>query len=114
MCLRKRPAKERRVKSKYFQVFLLIGLIPLLALAGFYSWSILSVPVKPVSAGAATGPALNPAAVQSEISTVSSSLYNDLKKTHDDATLLLQHHADTDLTAFVQSHPGVSGILVAS
>jgi signal transduction histidine kinase len=102
------------VKSKYFQVFLLIGLIPLLALAGVYAWSILSVPVKPASTGAATGPALNPATVQSEISTVSSSLYNDLKKTHDDATLLLQHHTDTDLTAFVQSHPGVSGILVAS
>jgi signal transduction histidine kinase len=103
------------VKSKYFQVFLLIGLIPLLALAGVYAWSILSEPPKgPMATSAPSGPALNPATVQTEISTVSSSLYNDLKKTHDDTTTLLQHHTDADLTAFVQSHPGVSGILVAS
>jgi signal transduction histidine kinase len=103
------------VKSKYFQVFLLIGLIPLLALAGVYAWSILSEPAKPLAGvPSAAGPALNPATVQTEIGTVSSSLYNDLKKTHDDTSTLLQHHADADLTAFVQSHPGVSGILVAS
>ncbi len=103
------------MKSKYFQVFLLIGLIPLLALAGVYAWSILSEPPKgPTAAAPSAGPALNPATVQTEISTVSSSLYNDLKKTHDDTTTLLQHHADADLTTFVQSHPGVSGILVVS
>jgi signal transduction histidine kinase len=102
------------VKSKYFQVFLLIGLIPILALAGVYAWSVLNTPVKPSAASAPTGPALNPAQVQTEISGLSSSLYNDLKKTHDDTTTLLLHHEDADLTNFVSSHPGVSGVLTAS
>ena len=116
MCPKKRPAKERRVKSKYFQVFVLIGLIPILALAGIYAWSVLNAPEKP-SAGAtpaSAGPVLNPAQVQTEISSLSSSLYNDLKKTHDDTTTLLQHHEDADMTNFVSSHPGVSGVLTAS
>jgi len=102
------------VKSKYFQVFLLIGLLPVLVLTGIYVWTVLNPIETSVPPAVPTAPAVNLSSVQSDIGSLASSLYGDIKKTHDDSANLVQHHTDTDLNTFVQSHPSVSGIIVAS
>jgi signal transduction histidine kinase len=102
------------VKSKYFQVFLLIGLLPVLILTGVYVWTVLNPTQTSAPPVVTTAPAVSLSSVQSDIGSLASSLYGDIKKTHDDSANLVQRHTDADLSTFVQSHPSVSGIIVAS
>ncbi len=106
-----------RVKGKYFQALLFVGVLPILLLAGVYFWMKFTEapPAPPVSSQTAQDSNYEPVSLlQSQVVGYASTLFSNIKKTHDDIPNLTAHNTDQDLSNFVESHPGVQGLLVVS
>lgn len=102
------------MKSKFNLTLLLIGFIPVLALGGVYFWSLFNeAPAKAVVVNTAAVQTTLPM-LQAEIQTISSSMFNNIKKTDSDISELASHNTDADLSNFVKNHPGISGVAVLS
>ena len=111
MCPKTKRRKEGKVKSKYNLALLFAGLPPILALTGVYFWMALS---QGPALKAAPNPAVfqaNLSSLQSEVETLASSMNGDLHKIHDEIPSLSAHNTDQDLDNFLNSHPGVAGLL---
>ncbi len=105
------------MKSKYWLTLIFIGILPVFALAGFYLWTLFNqgpsqIPQTPSVNSPAVQTTIN--SLQAEVQTIASSLFNGIKKTHDDIGSLAVHSSDADLSTFKTSHPGVMGIVVMS
>lgn len=105
------------MKGKYFQSLLLVGVLPILLLAGVY-FGVKLTEAPPAPSASLQGPGeVNNTSVnilQSQVGTLASTLYNNILKTHDDIPNLTAQHGDSDLTNFKSSHPGVQGLIVVS
>jgi signal transduction histidine kinase len=105
------------VKGKYFQSLLIVGVLPVLLLAGVYfGVKLTEAPPAPLSSAQGPGEVNNTSVniLQSQVGTLASTLYNNILKTHDDIPNLTAQHGDSDLTNFKSSHPGVQGLMVVS
>lgn len=102
------------MKSKFFQTIFLIGVLPVLILAGVYLFlgPGPSAPQAPAAGSAA--PSTSVAAMQSQVKTIVSSMYSDVIKVYNEAPGLSARHADADLDLFLNSHPGLNGIALIS
>ncbi|HEY5039607.1 MAG TPA: histidine kinase dimerization/phospho-acceptor domain-containing protein, partial [bacterium] len=104
------------MKSKFFLTLFLVGFVPILALTGVYFWMVFNeAPVPTASTGVnsiAVQTSIN--ALQSQVGTIASTMLQAIKKVHEDAPGLSAHFSDVDLSNFIKSHPGVSGIAVLS
>ncbi len=113
----RKAREEREVKSKYFLTLFLIGVLPLLALAGVYYWmAYIEKPAAPSSASTVNTNALQTTIpiLQSQLSTMSSTLKAAIEGTYQSVTGLVANHSDEDLDNFVKSHPGLAGVAVLS
>ncbi|HTC21164.1 MAG TPA: hypothetical protein VK859_09970, partial [bacterium] len=102
------------MKSKYFLTLFLIGVLPLLVPAGVYYWMAYNeAPATPPAnlvnnnAIQATIPML-----QSQLSTMASTLNAAIVGTYQKVSDLVANHSDADLDGFVKSHPGLEGVAV--
>lgn len=102
------------MKSKYLVTLFLIGILPVAAMLGVYGWMALQAP--PASVTPVSGPALHftTSALQNQDLTLASSIKAAIEGTYQDVAKLVANHTDTDLSNFVASHPGVSGVEVFS
>ena len=111
----RKAREEREVKSKYFLTLFLIGVLPLLALAGVYYWMAYNEKPAPVpSTSAVNTNALQTTIpiLQSQLSTMASTLKAAIEGTYQGVSGLVGNHSDTDLDNFVKSHPGLEGVAV--
>ena len=102
------------MKSKYLLTLFLVGILPVLALLGVYGWIALQAP--PPAATPVSGPALHAttSALQTQDLSLASSIKAAIESTYQDVAKLVKDHTDSDLSNFVASHPGVSGVAIFS
>ena len=93
---------------------ILIGILPVLALLGVYVWITLQAPAP--APASISGPALQAttSALQTQNQSIASALKAAIEGTYQDVAKLVANNSDADLSNFVSSHPGVSGLVVYS
>lgn len=103
------------MKSKYVLTLFLIGILPVLAVLGVAGYLLLgqapSTASAPVSGAALQATA---SALQTQNQSIASALKAAIQGTYQDVAKLVANHSDADLSTFVASHPGVSGVAVFS
>src|SRR5665213_1283718 len=104
---------ETRMKSRFYLAFILAGIVPVLGLAGFYLYTEINEVSPTSSMPAATSVPVNAQQQQSEVQTIASSLFNAIKTTNADAANLASGNTVSDLQNFINTHSGVSGVVVA-
>src|SRR5665213_3781855 len=102
---------ETRMKSRFYLAFILAGILPVLGLAGFYLYTEINGG-SPASSPTATSSPVNVQQQQSEVQTIASSLFNAIKTTNADAANLASGNTVSDLQNFINTHSGVSGVVV--
>jgi len=112
----KRAREGRLVKSKYFLTLFLIGVLPLLVLAGVYYWMAYNQKPAPAPVTTVNTNALQTtiSILQSQLSTMASTLKAAIEGTYQNVSGLVANHTDADLDNFVKSHPGLEGVAVLS
>ncbi len=112
----KRAREGAIVKSKYFLTLFLIGVLPLLVLAGVYYWMAYNQKPAPAPVTTVNTNALQTtiSILQSQLSTMASTLKAAIEGTYQNVSGLVANHTDADLDNFVKSHPGLEGVAVLS
>ena len=102
------------MKSRFYLAFVLAGIVPVIGLAGFYLYTAMKeVPSAPKALSAASA-SVNVQQQQSEVQTIASSLLNAIKNTNGDAANLTSRNASADLQNFINTHTGVSGVVIVN
>jgi signal transduction histidine kinase len=99
------------MKSRFYLAFILAGIVPVLGLAGFYLYTEINE-VSPASSPAATSAPINVQQQQTEVQTIAYSLFSAIKSTNADAVSLTSGNTAGDLQNFMNTHPGVSGVVL--
>ncbi|HXL73429.1 MAG TPA: cache domain-containing protein, partial [bacterium] len=98
------------MKSRFYLAFILAGIVPVLGLAGFYIYTEINE-VSP-KAPTVTSVSVNVPQQQTEVQTIASALVNAIKNTNTDAVNLTSGNTVSDLQNFINTHSGVSGMVV--
>ncbi len=103
---------ETRMKSRFYLAFILAGILPVAGLAGFYLYTVMNEVSPLPSVPTATSVSANVPQQQTEVQTIASSLFNAIKSTNADATSLAAHRTSVDMQNFINTHSGISGVVV--
>ena len=102
------------MKSRFYLAFVLAGIAPVVGLAGFYLYMAMNEAPSAPKASAVVGAPVNVQQQQSEVQTIASSLLNAIKNTNGDAVNLTSRNASADLQNFINTHAGVSGVVIVN
>ena len=100
------------MKSRVYLAFVLAGILPVVGLASFYFYTMMNEgSLAPAPVAAISAP-VNVQQQETEVQTIASSLFNAIKNTNADATFLAAHRTSIDMQSFINTHSGVSGVVV--
>jgi signal transduction histidine kinase len=100
------------MKSRVYLAFVLAGILPVVGLASFYFYTMINEGSSAPAPTAATSAPVNVQQQETEVQTIVSSLFNAIKSTNADATSLASHRTSVDMQSFINTHSGVSGVVV--
>ena len=100
------------MKSRVYLAFVLAGILPVVGLASFYFYTMMNEGSPAPAPVAAISAPVNVQQQETEVQTIASSLFNAIKNTNADATSLAAHRTSIDMQSFINTHSGVSGVVV--